>query len=1132
MMSLSFSGAIVGGNVVLAQHEATFISMSLLSQLTGMIVLNRYSSIPFITAGPSTSLAPIFGAVAQSFARQCAPEAWMPTTIVCFMLLSFFSGLVLYTLSHPRIRMGHAAAFLPTPVLMGTMVAIGFTLMVASVQISTGIVVLVTSPDGPIEYRGEALPTEGPAILRAALQAGSALVVGTLLFCCRFFKRQTAILMMPTIMLASILIFYAVALLAVGADDASLRASKWLAPKMTLKSPLDAFASSRELLGGLSGGHVDWVRLFDLRTSPLQVFPLFCAVNILLVVGFLPVLMRLPPPAEREAVDPDHELKVNGLAAMAGGSLGVPAASYLIGCSMQHRDLRGDRASGKFIIVQSAMCLVLGPTIASIVPRFILGGLFLNFGFAYCASASTLAMTRSEHLVLWSTATAYVCLGGMVGLMLGLILTSIVFIVEQSQLDAAELVDSVDKEAKPAGGSGEPAEGAARPQNIAIALKGSIFFATAHHLTEEIVRMVDAIGPQAVGGSSVCLNFTRVQAVDVSAIHALRELQDKLGTRNWELRCSGLRSRLAARFLRVGLCVAPAPGSAAAATPGDEPTAAAPPAGPPGALVRAQSATNLAPPPAALARQPTFTRQASIVRPLATVVASFTSPKVGSPGGSAHGWARVRQRAHATKVVAALLPEGGVEAGSADNSGASFRGTSKRQAKAAALAYLGDSLFGHGSDEVELAELATATQQPTQPSQPMPTLSRACSRADVLSASGLDAAGALDADAAATRGGTAVRPLQAVDEFAGAAEPAERQPRKGGGLNYSLNNDSHESLHHDERAAGFDATTVPRHGAAPRGLGKLRYAIPNDSVESLHHPLQHTGSTVGLGQFGGRSNILPNDSVESLALLAGLSSARAGGSAESEHSAPHPLGRGWHKPASASAASPAGGGFAQHDSPPSGARERSHSVVSPLLLDHHSVPLHTAGLYDAEPITTSASEHALGGGGELGEHGAGGDGRPPSLSRSASEPAAHASEERSALVSSDLGRFGEMFRLLGCVEDAPAQTTILSPTGGEVATDCIYILAGDALLWIDRRLMDAAESRASFKVAGSIIGAAEVLLATARQSEVRMLTDGQIVRLSTANLMRLRESSPTAWEILILKALQAQANTANDNLFH
>jgi hypothetical protein len=32
--------------------------------------------------------------------------------------------------------------------------------------------------------------------------------------------------------------------------------------------------------------------------------------------------------------------------------------------------------------------------------------------------------------------------------------------------------------------------------------------------------------------------------------------------------------------------------------------------------------------------------------------------------------------------------------------------------------------------------------------------------------------------------------------------------------------------------------------------------------------------------------------------------------------------------------------------------------------------------------------------------------------------------------------------------------------------------------------------------------------------------------------MRLRESSPTAWEILILKALQAQANTANDNLFH
>jgi hypothetical protein len=128
-------------------------------------------------------------------------------------------------------------------------------------------------------------------------------------------------------------------------------------------------------------------------------------------------------------------------------------------------------------------------------------------------------------------------------------------------------------------------------------------------------------------------------------------------------------------------------------------------------------------------------------------------------------------------------------------------------------------------------------------------------------------------------------------------------------------------------------------------------------------------------------------------------------------------------------------------------------------------------------------------------------------------------------------QFAELFRSLGRVEQVFAAATILHPDDNVVATDVVFLEAGDALQWRDRKMMDRSAQLATLKTAGTVIGASEVVVGSPRRFEARMLTDGRIVRLSAADLMRLRASRPDVWEMILLKALEGQTNVVNDTLF-
>lgn len=1016
MMALSFSSAIIGGDELLATSEPAFISMSLLSLFTGMIIHVHQSTVPFITAGPYTSLSPLLASVAHGFSVQCAPDAWLPTTMVCFSLLSIASGVLLRVLAHPRVRLGKAAAYLPAPVLMGMMVAIAVTLVISALQLATGVVVFQTSPLGPLLLRP--VPSDPALLRRAGLQAACALAVGGSLFCCRFAKRSASVLLTPLVLLVAILLFQLVAF-CLGTPTAELRESRWLSRELVLESPLDAFASTSELVGGLLGGRVDWSALFDLRTSPLQALPVYCCVDILLVAGTLPALIMMPTPQDRAHVDADSELATAGASAIIQGLLGIPASGYFVGTSMQHRDLRGSRRSGWIIVGMCGCCLLLGPLLASSVPRFVLGGLFVNFAVGYVSSASTIAMTSSEIAVLVVTAVTYVGLGAMAGLMVGLVFTCLHFVIEQSYIEAGALVEAANFGSpgtasrrgslqSGAGSSLAPNPAGAGPEHVSIALhlKGVLFFATTHALTAEILRNVQEHGSSTSG--SVLLNFGRVQSVDVSTIHTLKQLAEELAVRNWQLKCTGLRSRLAARFAKVGLAVIVAVPPSSAGGAGGKPAASAAVPAPLG------QTTGL------LASQPLSPVRQSPLRPSLDGSSLFdhvrandtAGPPVESPGRAS------RRMEEGTAVETAVA--------------------------------------SHASSPKPRQPKSVWLQRPAE----------------------------LDASVGKRFGGAS----QHASLGAGGALCGG-----GGLLRYAqMGNDSADSLVSTASAGAgapgaLSSCVMHVEPSIPRVSSKGLYAIPNDSVESLH------------------------------AYLASSSRAQSYSSACPRHAAISE--QGTPPPPMLKAESSLGAlptfGFAPVGCSPVRLRRSSGESVGgnydgALLIATHG---------EEEEVALRASAHD--------------DGKAegtPAAAGAQRLPAAPPS-----LIPEDLSQLTSLFKSYGTSERVAAQATILRSNDSEIATEVAFLVEGDAIQWRSRKALGgealAHKSLATLKTSGSLIGGAEVVLANPRHFEARMLSDGEVVRLSIQEMMRIRVEQPEAWELILLKSLQGQTNIVNEALF-
>jgi MFS superfamily sulfate permease-like transporter len=561
VMNFSFAGALASCSPLLAEAEPVFISACMLAQVSGCVVHWLCSTISFVIAGPYVSLANILAAVVtQTAADLREPAQRLPTALFTIAVFSVSSGVVQVLLSHPRIGLGRAASFLPLPFLLGLLLAIAFVLMVTGAQVAGGATLLVFSPVCPTRLLA---PPADPAVARrAAVQAVCAVIIGVALWASSALVRKSRSLLVTTSVLAgSIGIFYAIGFGLLRMSAPELRALGWLGHD---PGKVSALASVRELWMGLACGRVAWRYLFS-QASPLQALPVYIIVHTMLVLSTLPVLTGLVHGTERLRVDADTEVRTAGLSSIVQGVLGCPSSAYLLTASWQHQDMRGDRWSGLLVSCLCALVWLFGARAAPAIPRFVFGALLFHFGLSIAASMIYRpGMVRADVCVLLVTALAYLVLGAMVGLVVGLCVTCADFVLQQSRVATQHLILSVDTTESPTSSPPDnscstlwPA-GSSPPRGrftVHMRLRGALFFASTPWLSAEVHRTTRA--HSSVG--TLTLDFEDVASVDLSAIECIVSLAAELGARGWILRCSGLRRRLAERFKKRGVQVVDRP---------------------------------------------------------------------------------------------------------------------------------------------------------------------------------------------------------------------------------------------------------------------------------------------------------------------------------------------------------------------------------------------------------------------------------------------------------------------------------------------------------------------------------------------------------------------------------------------
>jgi MFS superfamily sulfate permease-like transporter len=187
---------------------------------------------------------------------------------------------------------------------------------------------------------------------------------------------QTHPLMLPAFIVAVYGLFWIITF-ASGATVESARADGWL------------FANSQSAdaagLGGL------WTRLSPAAYNWAVLRDIIWPMMGLALISTFDMALNLPALQDvaEGALDFSDELRIAGEACMAGSLLGGGGISYLtLSPTRINQDSGGgsSRLSGVMSLIINIVCLLAGPAIVRVMPRFFVGGLLLYSGLQ-CARA-------------------------------------------------------------------------------------------------------------------------------------------------------------------------------------------------------------------------------------------------------------------------------------------------------------------------------------------------------------------------------------------------------------------------------------------------------------------------------------------------------------------------------------------------------------------------------------------------------------------------------------------------------------------------------------------------------------------------------------------------------------------------
>lgn len=518
---LSFASLIFFDEWAVHLPAASAIALVGTAILLGGIALT--SSVPGMVGSSQDTAAAVLAVIAASIATKldaATNEAFL-TLVLVMVLSSLGAGIFFFSLG--ALRLGDLIRYVPHPVIGGFLAATGWLLVKGGLNVLTGLPITlaaITDLAQPTVV-GKVLP--GAALLFLLLYLVS---------------RLPHPLVLGGTLAATTLGFYVV-VFASGNSVADAEAGGWLMgpfPRTQLWQPwvLDAW------------GGADWSIVAG-EAGNLGTLLFIALIGMLLNATGAEVLVG------RDA-DLNQELMSAGRANVAAGLFGaVPGYHALSFCALGHRLGARGRTIG---VVAAGVCvgaMFVAPAVLGRTPRFLLGGVLLFLGVSLLIDwlvASWVRLPRLEFGIVATIALTVAVAGFLEGVALGLVLSTLLFVVSYSRTDVAK----------------HELSGANFHSNVerplqhmdllrrdgdsihVLELHGFLFFGTVHRLLQAVMRRAADMSRPPL--RYVVIDFRRVTGIDASAIAGIAKIH-RLGTEGgFVLVLSGMDRRMRERLER------------------------------------------------------------------------------------------------------------------------------------------------------------------------------------------------------------------------------------------------------------------------------------------------------------------------------------------------------------------------------------------------------------------------------------------------------------------------------------------------------------------------------------------------------------------------------------------------------
>lgn len=510
----SYAGLIFQGK--LSGYFAAGLAIVLVSEIVVVLVTSLFSSDHATQVVPQSPTAVIQGLIAASavdaLPADLPPDELFATVLLVIVLSSILAATFLVLLG--VVRAGGLIRYIPYPIVGGFMAGLGWLIFDAGFRVLVGLRLNML-----VGFRQDS------ASLPILLESGVAsrwLPAIVFAFCLLGLRaRIKSTLVMPTTIIASLILFYLWAYLVVG-DVSSVVDEGWLLPNVS-----DALHWTLPDLSAIS--RIDSAMLGAVAGDVLTL-TVVLTLNLFLRASAQEIIVSRELNLNRECI-------VNGVAnvasAVSGG--GVVAYHGPISSSLVHAMRVNGRLVGIIVAFMFLLTLLVGGVLFSQIPRFIPAGLLMFFGLQFMKDwlfDSWWKLPRQDYIVIVVIALATALFGILHGIALGLVVAIAAFVLEYSRMEVIKQEFSgsnhrsnLDRSFAQNQLLQKEGEGI-----LILRLQGYIFFGTAYRFYENVVSRISA--DESGRLRFIILDFKSVRGFDVSTMvdfQKLKKLTDANG---------------------------------------------------------------------------------------------------------------------------------------------------------------------------------------------------------------------------------------------------------------------------------------------------------------------------------------------------------------------------------------------------------------------------------------------------------------------------------------------------------------------------------------------------------------------------------------------------------------------------